>query len=676
MAITITGGKYASASVSSVGTTTVTVSTTPFVSGDFAAPRRVDLYNSAGTTFKGMAFVRRFISTSQLEMETVFFDPKTGAAVAQVVGDTVLVSKNWADVVQAGIAISNNGVTVSDVITLGTAGSVNSLAFHDEDCFVISTVSAASSHGITVAGGLTTFGHLQSWADKSWYSGVAFYFSMTIAHVALKASSSSGRFLMFGGSIKGNGSNPLYVGSGYSGNTDYGQLWLLQVRLSNCDVNSPTNWSVPANHVLEDCSFTGTGSDQILVRFRDGVVLGGQYKIPNYSSNPISIFGDDSPGTYAVGAPPGKRTVVLDMGNANVLWRSNTNIVQTINCTNLISTDYRMGESEQTNGTKNVYFKDTYSNLQDATALAVVRDSDWSVDSSATSSGSTSSADLTAYHSTGTGYTLGAQRGPWTYRIRKYGFNEIEGTIAESAYSLGTAGTAFNVAFGGVVNQIARASLTDSEAAALAYAGITVTDHGASPVTWNSKSWSITVTVDLATYPTRTAAHVFAHIKASIAKTATWNGKAGILWHVLMEEDGAGYISQRGKSGGAGASLKGVRIIDQAGNPLPGVTYMTADDGTTYTPAVAVTLTVSAQVSLVGAEIRIYDLDNSPAGSLGTELAGIETATDATFPYTGSAGNSIWVQIMLAGYEEFGQAVTMPSVSGNFVATLSSEENT
>ena len=328
------------------------------------------------------------------------------------------------------------------------------------------------------------------------------------------------------------------------------------------------------------------------------------------------------------------------------------------------------------NATKNVYFKDSYTNLKDLSSVVAIRDADFSIEDTATSSGSASSVSVRVFHSTGTGLTMGGQRGPWTYRIRKYGYNEIEGAIAEADYSLGVAGTAKNVSFGGLVNQIARASLTDSEATALAYAGVTVTDHGASPITWNSKSWSITVTVDLATYPSRTAAQVFAHIKAGIAKTATFNGKVGLLWHVLMEEEGSGYISQRGKSGGAGATLKGVRIIDQAGNPLPGVVYMTADDGTTYTPPVSVTLTVSAQVSLVGAEIRIYDLDNSPTGTLGTELGGIETATGATFPYHGSAGNSIWVQIMLAGYEEFGQAVTIPPSDGNFAVVLAPEANT
>jgi len=692
MAITITGAKYVAASVSSVGTTTVTVSTTPFVSGDFAAPRRVDLYNSAGTTFKGMAFVRQWVSTSQLQLESVFFDPKTGAAVTQVVGDTVLVSKNFADVAQAGIAISGNVVTISDTITFGTVSTVNSLAFHDEDKFVPNTVGSARAPRIVLAGGFLPFGHLQNYAARKYYSPVVFTFGNAPSNYgtnSFSATSTAARLCMFGGSHIGSAAFSLYFGCGFVSwspyGTDWAHLWCLEVSFNATDVicKSGLAWTTGSDHVLESCKYVGAGTSQILMRFGNGIVKGGDYKILRNSSAPFAIFGSDTAGAYVLGAPENERSVVLDMGTNNVLWVcGGGDLAQTLNITNLISTDFRAGyfgtpeSTPQTNATKNVYFADSYTNLRDASGLAAIRDSDWSVDSSVTASGAASTAALTVFHSTGTGHTLGAQRGPWTYRIRKYGYDEIEGAIAETPYSLGTAGTAFNVAFGGFVNQIARASLTEPEATALAYAGITVTDHGASPVAWNSKSWSITVTVDKATYPSRTAAQVFAHIKSGIAKTATWNGKVGLLWHVIMEEDGAGYTTQRGKSGGAGASLKGVRIIDQAGNPLPGVTTMTADDGTTFTPAVAVTLTVTAQVSLVGAEIRIYDLDNSPAGSLGTELGGIETATDPTFPYTGSAGNSIWVQIMLAGYEEFGQAVTMPASSGSFVATLQPEANT
>ena len=88
-----------------------------------------------------------------------------------------------------------------------------------------------------------------------------------------------------------------------------------------------------------------------------------------------------------------------------------------------------------------------------------------------------------------------------------------------------------------------------------------------------------------------------------------------------------------------------------------------------------VNLTISAAVTLVGAEIRIYDLDNSPAGSLGTELAGTETCPTATYVFAGAASNSIWIQIMKSGYEEFGQQTTVPSVDGGFVALLKAELN-
>lgn len=97
--------------------------------------------------------------------------------------------------------------------------------------------------------------------------------------------------------------------------------------------------------------------------------------------------------------------------------------------------------------------------------------------------------------------------------------------------------------------------------------------------------------------------------------------------------------------------------------------------GASTTIVSGVTLTIAAGVSLVGAEIRIYDLDNTPAGSLGTELAGIESCATATFTYSGSAGNSIWIQIMLPGYEEFGQQVAIPGADGDFFARLTPDTN-
>lgn len=86
--------------------------------------------------------------------------------------------------------------------------------------------------------------------------------------------------------------------------------------------------------------------------------------------------------------------------------------------------------------------------------------------------------------------------------------------------------------------------------------------------------------------------------------------------------------------------------------------------------APVISTTVAAQVSLAGAEIRVYDLDNSPAGSLGTELAGTESCPGSTFSFTVAAGNNVWVQIMLANYKEFGQQLTGPSASTSFTFAL------
>lgn len=89
----------------------------------------------------------------------------------------------------------------------------------------------------------------------------------------------------------------------------------------------------------------------------------------------------------------------------------------------------------------------------------------------------------------------------------------------------------------------------------------------------------------------------------------------------------------------------------------------------------SVTLTISANVTLVGAEVRIYDLDNTPAGSLGTELSGTESNGTATYAYSGSVGNAVWVQIMKPGYEEFGQATTMPTINSTFEIMLKLDTN-
>lgn len=87
-------------------------------------------------------------------------------------------------------------------------------------------------------------------------------------------------------------------------------------------------------------------------------------------------------------------------------------------------------------------------------------------------------------------------------------------------------------------------------------------------------------------------------------------------------------------------------------------------------------LTINAAVSLAGAEIRIYDFNNIPAGTYGTELDGVESAPSSSFTYSGTQGNTILIQIMKDGYAEFTQEYLMPSTStATYTVTLRKEIN-
>lgn len=87
-----------------------------------------------------------------------------------------------------------------------------------------------------------------------------------------------------------------------------------------------------------------------------------------------------------------------------------------------------------------------------------------------------------------------------------------------------------------------------------------------------------------------------------------------------------------------------------------------------------ITLTIEANVSLVGAEIRIYDMNTSPP-DFGTELQGTESHDSVTYSYSGTAGNIIYIQIMKPGYVEFGQSTTMPEANGTYYALLEVDTN-
>lgn len=139
---------------------------------------------------------------------------------------------------------------------------------------------------------------------------------------------------------------------------------------------------------------------------------------------------------------------------------------------------------------------------------------------------------------------------------------------------------------------------------------------------------------------------------------------------------GSNLVSSSGELNAAVYNDSGahIEINISGGGQVPSVRNG-AGATTTVIAAVSLLIEGSDGLSLLGAEIRIYDLDNNPAGSLGTELDGTESNAASTFTYSGVNGNEIWIQILLDGYEEFGQKYTLPVNDAIFSATLEPDVN-
>jgi len=121
---------------------------------------------------------------------------------------------------------------------------------------------------------------------------------------------------------------------------------------------------------------------------------------------------------------------------------------------------------------------------------------------------------------------------------------------------------------------------------------ITVTDHGASPVTWNGKDFSVTIT-DNATPSTGT--NILRELRHNFAAGGTYQGKDGFNWHDLVQVNGSKFKTVRGKLyGDTGATLKGVRVVTSDGTTVhPDFDLFTADDGTTYAPPVVANVSIT-----------------------------------------------------------------------------------
>lgn len=188
---------------------------------------------------------------------------------------------------------------------------------------------------------------------------------------------------------------------------------------------------------------------------------------------------------------------------------------------------------------------------------------------------------------------------------------------------------------------VADVLFTYSLAAAAAITGVTITDHGGAPVAWNSKNWGITITGDLTVNAGLTAADIFHFIRSKTSYTATFGGKSGLDWHQMQQSVSSTVRSTADFYSGV---LKGVRIVDQAGNPFTGVITMQADDGTIYTNS-SVVKGLAFTGLVAGSQVKIFNTGTQ------TELFTVTSSgTSETWSIAGGADTTVDYTVMQAGY--------------------------
>jgi hypothetical protein len=134
---------------------------------------------------------------------------------------------------------------------------------------------------------------------------------------------------------------------------------------------------------------------------------------------------------------------------------------------------------------------------------------------------------------------------------------------------------------------------------------VTITDHGASPVTWNGKEFSITITDSAGG---NTGTDIMRWLRYNYGQGGTFQGKDAFNWHDLVQTSGSDFQTVRGVIyGDVGATLKGVRVVQNDGTtPHPDFASFTADDGTAYVPPTQVTISNSNIVN--GCRVQLYNV--------------------------------------------------------------------
>lgn len=468
MAITFTGNKY-TGTLTGVGTTTITDSSATFTVGDFAynIPRMIWLFRGGVP----IAFARSILASSStvLVLDSPFVD-YDGNVITQVSGDTYYVSLDYNDVATTGWAVSNNVVTVSDQVFLGTAGSYTSLFLHMEDVILNITGFTLSNpdNGLFIGlGGCVSYGNPLDVKGRITGNRVIFNNIDASANSGLACKNLAFSQVHFGTKIVNAVNNP---GGTSAANFTPG-FWQLFMNCEavNCNFTSPAGggaWTSRESfqRVINPISVVGH-LYALNLRWSNGYVEGGAF---SNSGLGLAPFGADADGTYEIGGAIGERLAVYTA--KNTLFRANTPNTQTTNFTNLLCQDAfkysisGLGPDYNTNGTLNFIFQEKYTGLENGSKICIKNTSGTPVFTETVGiSGDTSPIDLT--YQTRTFPTISTSsdtfNNPWTGAILGYKYQIIPLDI--DVFDDDLAGrTVKNVDFGGVLAQSLDLNVTET----------------------------------------------------------------------------------------------------------------------------------------------------------------------------------------------------------------------
>lgn len=190
---------------------------------------------------------------------------------------------------------------------------------------------------------------------------------------------------------------------------------------------------------------------------------------------------------------------------------------------------------------------------------------------------------------------------------------------------------------------------------------ITITDHGASPVTWNAKQFSITIS----DAGTTSGEDILQAIRYAQDMGGTFQGENAFNWHDLVQVNGSKFKGVRGSVlGDVGATLKGVRVLRGA-DAHPDFTLHTSDDGATVstTPPAQATATI-----LANSRIQLYNI-NTAAELDNSFISG--TSYTNTLVSGVSIGDALRLRVCKLGYEEAESSAVWTANGASFLVPQS-----